>query len=275
MGHYGKHIIDPETGLCEICDKNAIQEFRQSKRPGNPYRHEASGSPIGSYVRRSAVPPPLPQPPPPPVQPRRVIYEDIHQEPLPTRRIVRHEPPPPQEVIVHRPSPRPPTIVYVDKENPVIPQYTTSIPTRAVHVIAQTPPPPASDIWYSGPRRQINSGIEVLRQQPRIAQQIHYQPSPRNPPGPQYVQVLPNLTRHASLNAAPVSRGYPVDANRKQYRLEPLPRKIYTEPEPTVLRKVYQKLPPGRHEPVMHRTFITPQPIKEPPVYHIRSSGNY
>ena len=33
MGHYGKHIIDPETGLCEICDKDAIRQVRQGKRP--------------------------------------------------------------------------------------------------------------------------------------------------------------------------------------------------------------------------------------------------
>ena len=34
MGHPGKHIIDPETGLCEICDRDAIREVRQGKRPG-------------------------------------------------------------------------------------------------------------------------------------------------------------------------------------------------------------------------------------------------
>jgi hypothetical protein len=34
MGHYGKHIIDPETGLCEICDPGAIQEVRHGKTPG-------------------------------------------------------------------------------------------------------------------------------------------------------------------------------------------------------------------------------------------------
>lgn len=33
MGHYGKHIIDPETGLCEICDKDAIREIHQGKQP--------------------------------------------------------------------------------------------------------------------------------------------------------------------------------------------------------------------------------------------------
>ena len=33
MGHPGKHTIDPETGLCEICDQGAIQEIHQGKRP--------------------------------------------------------------------------------------------------------------------------------------------------------------------------------------------------------------------------------------------------
>lgn len=33
MGHPGKHIIDPETGLCEICDHGAIQEIHQGRRP--------------------------------------------------------------------------------------------------------------------------------------------------------------------------------------------------------------------------------------------------
>jgi hypothetical protein len=34
MGHPGKHIVDPETGLCEICDEAAIQEVYNGKRPG-------------------------------------------------------------------------------------------------------------------------------------------------------------------------------------------------------------------------------------------------
>jgi hypothetical protein len=34
MGHHGKHIIDPETGLCEICDNGAIREVHYGKRPG-------------------------------------------------------------------------------------------------------------------------------------------------------------------------------------------------------------------------------------------------
>ena len=33
MGHPIKHPIDPETGLCDICDGDAIREIRLGKRP--------------------------------------------------------------------------------------------------------------------------------------------------------------------------------------------------------------------------------------------------
>lgn len=34
MGHEGKHLIDPETGLCEICDRSAIEQVQQGQLPG-------------------------------------------------------------------------------------------------------------------------------------------------------------------------------------------------------------------------------------------------
>jgi hypothetical protein len=37
MGHPGKHPIDPATGLCEICDRDAINEVRHGKRPGKQF----------------------------------------------------------------------------------------------------------------------------------------------------------------------------------------------------------------------------------------------
>jgi hypothetical protein len=40
MGHPGKHIIDPETGLCELCDEGAIREVQQGKRPGKQILYE-------------------------------------------------------------------------------------------------------------------------------------------------------------------------------------------------------------------------------------------
>ena len=33
MVHAGKHIIDPATGLCEICDDEAIRDLRRGKQP--------------------------------------------------------------------------------------------------------------------------------------------------------------------------------------------------------------------------------------------------
>lgn len=33
MGHPGKHPIDPDTGLCDVCDSYAIQNIRQGRKP--------------------------------------------------------------------------------------------------------------------------------------------------------------------------------------------------------------------------------------------------
>ena len=33
MGHPIKHPIDPETGLCDICDGDAIREIKLGRRP--------------------------------------------------------------------------------------------------------------------------------------------------------------------------------------------------------------------------------------------------
>lgn len=53
MGHDGKHIIDPETGLCQICDKGAIQEVHRGKRPGKQVLYSHSDDRLtnrSSYV---------------------------------------------------------------------------------------------------------------------------------------------------------------------------------------------------------------------------------
>lgn len=34
MVHPAKHPIDPDTGLCDICDRDAIQEIKLGRRPG-------------------------------------------------------------------------------------------------------------------------------------------------------------------------------------------------------------------------------------------------
>lgn len=33
MVHSGKHPIDPETGLCDICDRDAIEDIRRGRAP--------------------------------------------------------------------------------------------------------------------------------------------------------------------------------------------------------------------------------------------------
>lgn len=33
MGHPTKHPIDPDTGLCDICDRDAIRDIRLGRRP--------------------------------------------------------------------------------------------------------------------------------------------------------------------------------------------------------------------------------------------------
>lgn len=55
MGHPGKHIIDPETGLCVICDKEAIQEVTQGRRPEKQYIYpnqndEAPYQKVNKYI---------------------------------------------------------------------------------------------------------------------------------------------------------------------------------------------------------------------------------
>jgi hypothetical protein len=159
--------------------------------------------------------------------------------------------------------------VYVDNENRRIPQYHTPIPARPVQVIHQrvlTPPPPASDIWYSGPIPQTNSGIGYIQQQPVIVHDQGYYPQiPLTNPGPHYVEVYPNAPHYPPLDPfMPVSSVY------RPYPMEPIEHRIYNEPEP----RVYTKFPPGRYEPMTNTTFLNPQPLRGPPVYHIRTDVN-
>ncbi len=163
--------------------------------------------------------------------------------------------------------------MYVDNENRRIPQYHTPTPARPVQVIHQrvlTPPPPASEIWYSGPMQQTNSGIGYIQQQPVIIHDQGYFPQilPRNP-GPNYVEVFPNVAHHPPLNPfMPVSSVY------RPYPIETIEPRIYHEPEPNVVTRAYTKFPPGRYEPMTNTTFVNPQPLRGPPVYHIRTGVN-
>lgn len=44
MGHRGKHIIDPETGLCVLCDTDAIKEIREGKTPEQRLYYTKNGN---------------------------------------------------------------------------------------------------------------------------------------------------------------------------------------------------------------------------------------
>jgi hypothetical protein len=114
--------------------------------------------------------------------------------------------------------------------------------------------------------RQTNSGIGYIQQQPVVIHDQGYYPQilPRNP-GAQYVEVFPNVAHHPPLNSfMPVSSVY------RPYPMEPIEHRIYNEPEP----RVYTKFPPGRYEPMTNTTFLNPQPLRGPPVYHIRTDVN-
>ncbi|CAF0886019.1 unnamed protein product [Adineta steineri] len=201
MGHYGKHIIDPETGLCEICDKNAIQEVRQGKGLDQQPAHRNNNS--GPNGQRS----------------HRVSYAD----------------------------------------NQMIPRYNTPASVRAMKQQAYTPPPPASDMWYGGPRRKINSGTGILQQR-----------TPRNY-GPQNTRFAPNQMHPMPMDPHfQPSRMYPAEAHRRPYRVAPLEQHPYYQPQPLPVRRVYNKFPPGVYDPMPPVTYFAPPPFKEPQVFHIR-----
>jgi hypothetical protein len=136
-------------------------------------------------------------------------------------------------------------------------------PERTVRVVrrhAETPPPPASKVWHTGPRRQLNSDTEIIERQQRMRrEESYYDPTTPTKPEMFHIEALHGNDRH-SPSDSPVYRSYDNttppprmihqgDHNRKQQKLEPMQRKQYNEPEPTVIRRVYKKLPPGQHEP--------------------------
>ncbi|CAF2327979.1 unnamed protein product [Rotaria sp. Silwood2] len=297
MGHYGKHIIDPETGLCEICDKDAIHEIRTGQQPGKQvyysnhndgftyrsnndespyiqdrYDDEIDDEPTPRVIRKSVLPAPA-------GRPRRVIREEPIEKPiLIRRRAVRHNPGPPEEVIIRRSSPRHKTYYYVDKEGQMLPQnYTPPVepprryvvqgthppPARTIRVArrhAQTPPPPATEIRHSGPRRLINSDTEIIERQQRVRHDdTYFSQAPSRNAEMYHIEAQPIYDRHSSLDSPiPTTRDmttpppkviYQDDGYRKQRKIEPMERKTHIEPEPTVVRRVYKKLPPGKSVP--------------------------
>jgi hypothetical protein len=286
MVHYGKHIIDPKTGLCEICDRGAIHDLRHGKRTGKQFlysnqdgrftyrpKNEENYHPEEIRTTPRYVRKPLYPEPPPPARPRRVVHEEpavVH------KKVVRRHHSPVEE-FQHSPLPRPTTLYYVDNTGQMYPQNEgppeeprqhypvqnhhspqAARPTRVVQRRAQTPPPPASETWRAPPRRQHNSDIEFTEGQHQVKPQDYYT-HPSSTAELYHIDsshhnngfsTISSIVQKPHDNNTPSPRIiHHGDTNKKQRQLEPIGRKYYQEPEPTVVRKVYKKLPSQKYEP--------------------------
>ncbi|CAF1100468.1 unnamed protein product [Rotaria sp. Silwood1] len=231
MVHIGRHIIDPQTGLCEICDRGAIHQFRQSKHGKQflysnqdgkfTYRPNDDEIYHKDETTRHVRKPLYPEPPPP--RPRPVVHEPppprqravVHEQPVVTqRRIARRDHSPLDDIHQHSPN-RLATLYYVNNTGQMAPrphdvpnepsrrylvQEHHSPPTKPAHVErrrARTPPPPASDSWRSPPRRQNNSDTRVIERQHRdIPNDAYYHQSPRR--AEMYFVEAPHSNNHFS-----------------------------------------------------------------------------
>jgi hypothetical protein len=272
MVHYGRHIIDQETGLCEICDRGAIHDFHQGKRTGRHFLYSNQDGkftyrPADDEIRTNNEEP----------TPRRV-RKPLYPEPLParTRPIVNEE-----SVVVQKQAPRrdrppqgatpnssparpPATFYYVDNTGQMLPRnevppderrrpyrvqnhYSppTTRPARTVQRRAKTPPP-ASESWRSRPKRQNYAESEII-QLPNKTKPTdsYYNNSPRQAEM-YYIDKPYNDYRYQTTSSLVQPSN---DAKRKQRTLEPIERKQHIEPEPTVIRRVYKKLPASKYEP--------------------------
>ncbi|CAF3030031.1 unnamed protein product [Rotaria sp. Silwood2] len=285
MVHYGKHIIDPQTGLCEICDRGAIHQFRQSKqgkqflysnqdgkftyRPNDDeiqYKDETTPR----HVRK----PLYPEPPPP--RPRPVVHEKpiVHEKPVVIQRRVVRRDHSPLDDIHHHPTARPATLYYVDNTGQMAPRHQAqpdepdrrylvqnhhSPPTKPAHVEhrrAQTPPPPASDSWRSPPRRQNNSDTRIIERQHREGpNDTYYHQSPRRaemyfvdaPHNNNQFSTLRPSVHQSNIDNTPSPRIVRQEPNRRHH-LEPIQRVHHAEIEPGSTRRANKKISP-RHEP--------------------------
>lgn len=274
MVHYGKHIIDSQTGLCEICDRGAIHDLRRGKRTGKQflysnqdgkftYRPNDDDGQNYQYdtTPRSSRKAPVPSRTQPP-------YYDDSPPAAPKRSTRRDYTPPPEYDESPRHPSRPKVFYEVDDEGQMYPRsrgppdeprrrYMTQtrpqpIPTRRV----QTPPP--QPVSTTRPKRQVNSDTEIVERRYR----------------PRHVDESPELTRRAEM--------YHIDAKPSRYQtinrieeatprrhpqLEPIERKAPVhrerEVEPVVERKVYRKLP------------ATQKPKDSPPTDIYSSNGQH
>ena len=275
MVHYGKHIIDPQTGLCEICDRGAIHDLRRGKRPVKQFLYSNQDGKF-TYRPNDEEPPYYDEPSPrqirqplypPPARSRRAVYEEPV---IVTKKSVRRELTPPDDS--PRRGHRSKVFYEVDDEGQMYPrsqgppeearrryliqttQSRTPRPAHVAHRRAQTPPPPMNESWTKHPRRQNNSDTESVDRR--------YQPQYHEPPrkaelyylDANATRILPPLSTSRTYvshdNLAPTPRGIQrPEESKKRYQLEPIERKPHREPEPPAERKIYRKVPPVRDDP--------------------------
>ncbi|CAF3638053.1 unnamed protein product [Rotaria socialis] len=286
MGHYGKHIIDPETGLCEICDKDAIYDIRHGKAPpkqvyyskhddGLTYRsnrdeppndedqssYEMDDERTPRHARRIVRPAPT-------ARPRRVVYDEPREQPIVIRRkVIRRAPPPSsppsEEDVIHRSLPRSKPYYYVDREGQMVPQDYSPPPEPPRRYIVQSMNPP--------PGRTV-----------RVARRRAHTPSPpinetkRSGPKRQInsdteIVDRQQRIRHNDRNQSPPSSplknpemyhivGKPT--NDHHFKLDspiPMSQEGITPP-PKVIRHADENRRPQKHESVPRKIYDEPTP---------------
>lgn len=259
MVHFGKHIIDPKTGLCEICDRGAIYEIKKGKRQGKQFLYSNQDGkftyrPNDEELRHNDEATP------------RFIRKPLYPEPAPSIKLrapVNDQ---------HHHAPHPATLYHIDSTNQMVHrkiapsnepnrhavQNQHSPPTRPVHVVhrrAHTPPPPHTDSFSSPRRRKNNSDTRIIERQRRVEADHFNHQSPRGVAEMYYIEAPHHSHHNTTLrtnispshvnDTSPSKIIYQGDTHRKQRQLEPIQRTHYVEHEPVVSRKVYKKLSPS------------------------------
>ena len=259
MVHYGKHIIDPQTGLCEICDRGAIHDLRRGKRTGKQFlysnqdgrftyrpnddddgqNYQQETTPRTNRKAAAAAAP---------SQTHRSPYDDS-----PKRSSRREHTPPPEYDDSPRHTTRPKVFYEVDDEGQMYPRsrgppdeprrrymmQTRPQPAPARRV--QTPPPRPAPT--TRPKRQVNSDTEVIERRYRSR---HLDESPELHRRAELYHIDAAPTRYLPISRIEREAVAPPPPARRRPQLEPIERK----PEPVVERKVYRKAPPKDSPPM-------------------------
>ncbi|CAF0776071.1 unnamed protein product [Didymodactylos carnosus] len=187
MPHYGHHIIDRETGLCEICDRSAIYDIKLGKKPQFLY-----GNHNGRFVYR-----------PNEVQSRRPDEEGetiVYSTPQPKKRVIYVDKPSPRRTQT-RPVPAEPRSVAAQR--PPIPRYRRAPTPEQYYYVNDTgeiqenvePPPRTKPQQYIvQPRPRI---IRRQRQpSPKIVHRTRLQPSPYSDSELFYEEQIPSPPKY-------------------------------------------------------------------------------